>query len=115
MDEFFDAVGAALVWLLMLPGVLPLLALCVLILGLPRASRVRRPARYRFGVIATAAALVCFSLLGPYSRYVHARGGEQQWFWLAVGLLVPCLLLAGGLSALAQADNTPRDDFWQSL
>lgn len=115
MDAFFDSVGAALVSVLLLPGVLPLLALAVLVLGLPRARRARRPIRYRFGVISTAAGLLGFSLLRPYARYIHARGADPEWFWLLIGLLVPCFLIGSGLSALSQANNTPRDDFWSSL
>ena len=107
--------GATLLWLLMLPGVLPLLAVAVLVLGLPRARRVRRPARYGFGVITTAAALVCFSLIPRYAKYVHARGVDQEWFWQLLGLVVPFVLLGIGLNAMAGANNTPRDDFWDSV
>jgi hypothetical protein len=112
MDEFRDSVSAALLWFLMLPGVLPLLAVAVLVLGLPRARRVRRPVRYGFGVITTSAALVCFSLIPRYAKYVHARGVDEEWFWQALGLLVPFLLLLAGLQAMAGADKAPRHTFW---
>ena len=112
--SFRDSVAAALLWFLMLPGVLPLMAVAVLVLGLRRARRVRRPARYGFGVIVTAAALVCFSLIPAYARYVHARGVDEEWFWQLLGLIVPFVLLGVGLSAMARA-KTPRDDFWDSL
>ena len=111
MDEFRDSIGAALLWLLMLPGVLPGLAVAVLVLGLPRARRVRRPIRYGFGVIATAAALVGFSLIPAYTKYVHARRPDEEWFWQLLGLVVPFVLLGIGLDAMARANNTPRDDF----
>ena len=92
----------------MLPGVLPLLAMAVLVLGLRRARRVRRAVRYRFGVIATAAALVCFSLIPAYAKYVHARGVDEEWFWQLLGLVVPFVLLGIGLNAMAQANNAAR-------
>ena len=115
MDKLYESWGAALLWLLMLPGVLPVFAVAVLVVGLPRARRVRRPARYRFGVIATAAALVCFSLVPTYAKYVHARRLDDEWFWQALGLAVPFSLLGIGLKAMASADKTPRDGFWNTL
>ena len=115
MDKLYESWGAALLWLLMLPGVLPVLAAAVLVVGLRRARRVRRPARYCFGVIATAAALVCFSLVPTYAKYVHARRPEAELFWQAFGLAVPFLLLGIGLNAMASADKTPRDGFWNAL
>jgi len=115
VEEFRDSVGAALLWLLMLPGVLPGLAVALLVLGLGRARRVRRPIGYRFGVITTAAALVCFSLIPAYAKYVHARRPDEEWFWQLLGLVVPFLLLCIGLGAMARAHKTPRDDFGGSL
>ena len=112
MDDFYDRASAWFLWLLMLPGVLPLLALTVLVLGFPRAKRVRRPARYRFGLIATAASLVCFSLVPTYARYLHARHVNEEWFWQALGLLVPFFMLLVGLQALSSADRAPRRRFW---
>ena len=91
------------------------MAVAVLVLGLPRARRVRRPIRYGFGVITTAAALVCFSLIPAYAKYVHARRPDEEWFWQLLGLVVPFLLLCIGLDAMAKANKTPRDDFWGSL
>jgi hypothetical protein len=110
VDEFRDSVGAALLWLLRLPGVLPLLAVVVLILGLRRARRVRQPARYGFGVIVTAVALGCFSLIPAYAKYLHARGVDEEWFWQLLGLAVPFVLLGLGLNAMARANKTPRDN-----
>ena len=91
------------------------MAVAVLVLGLPRARRVRRPIRYGFGVITTAAALVCFSLIPAYAKYVHARRPDEEWFWQLLGIVVPFLLLGIGLDAMARANKTPRDDFWGSL
>lgn len=113
MDELYDSVAAALLWVLMLPGVLPLLAVGVLVFGLRHAGRVRHPIRYGTGVIAVAAALVCFSLVPSYAAYVHARGVAEEWFWQALGLIVPFLLLMSGLSAMAGANKTPPADFWK--
>lgn len=110
MDEFRDSIGAWLLWLLMLPGVLPAFAVAVLVLGLRRAQRVRRPIRYGFGVITTAAALVCFSLIPAYAKYVHARRPAEEWFWQLLGLVVPFLLLCIGLDAMAKANKLRRDD-----
>ena len=82
MDKLYESWGAALLWLLMLPGVLPVFAAAVLVLGLKRARRVRRPARYRFGVIATAAALVCFHLFrltpSAFMRAGSRRSGSGR-------------------------------------
>ena len=106
MDEFRDSVGAALLWLLMLPGVLPALALAVVVLGLRRARRVRQPVRYTFGVIVTAAALICFSLIPTYAKYVHAGGFQEEWFWQLLGLVVPFVLFGIGLNVMASANKT---------
>lgn len=103
-----DATGAALVWLLMLPGVLPLLALAVLVVGLPRARRTRRPARYGFGVVTAAVAVMCFSLIPMYAKYLHARGVDEEWFWQLLGLVVPFVVLGIGLNTMAQANKSPR-------
>jgi hypothetical protein len=114
VDEFRDSVGAALLWLLMLPGVLPGLAVAVLVLGLRRARRIHRSVRYSFGVIATAVALVCFSLIPAYAKYVHARRPDEEWFWQLLGLVAPFVLLCIGLDAMARANKTGRNDFWDS-
>src|SRR5688572_868851 len=92
----------------MLPGVLPLFAVAVLFLGLRRARKVRHPARYGFGVIVTAAAVVCFSLIPAYAKHVHARGVDEEWFWQLLGLAAPFVLLGVGLSVMARADKAPR-------
>lgn len=113
MDEFRDSVGAAFLWLLMLPGVLPALALAVLVWGLRRAGRVRRPVRYSFGVILTAAAPICFSLIPMYAKYVHARGFNEEWFWQLLGVVVPFVVLGIGLNTMASANKTRRDN-WDS-
>jgi hypothetical protein len=115
VESFRDSVGAALLWLLMLPGVLPGLALAVLVFGLRRARRVGQPVRYSFGVIVTAAALIGFSLIPAYAKYVHARGPDEEWFWQLLGLVVPFVLLGIGLDAMARANKHPRDDFGNSL
>lgn len=115
MDKLYESWGAALLWLLTLPGVLPVFAAAVLVVGLPRARRVQRPTRYRFGVIATAAALACFSLVPTYAKYVHAHRFEVELFWQALGLFVPFLLLGIGLKAMASADKPRRDGFWNAL
>jgi hypothetical protein len=116
VDEFYDSASAWLLWILMLPGVLPLIALALLVFGFPRARRVRRPGRYRIGLIVTAAALVCFSLVPTYAKYIHARRVNEEWFWQALGLIVPFLLLLFGLNTVASADRTPRRrHFWNAL
>ena len=115
VNEFRDSVGAALLWFLMLPGVLPLSALAVLVLGLRRARRVPQPAYYRFGVIVTAVALVSFSLIPAYAKYVHARRVYEEWFWQLLGLVVPFVLLLIGLSGMTRGNKAPRDGFWNSL
>jgi hypothetical protein len=115
VDTLYESLSAALLWLLMLPGVLPVFAAAVLVLGLRRARRVRRPIRYRFGVITTAAALVCFSLIPTYAKYVHARRPDEEWFWQALGLVVPFCLLGIGLTAMANAGKTPHGDVWNAL
>lgn len=98
----------------MLPGVLPGLAVAVLVVGLRRARRARQPLRYGFGVITTAASLVCFSLIPTYARHVHARRPAEEWFWQLLGLVVPFVLLSIGLGAMARANRAPRYRFWGS-
>ena len=105
MNEFRDSVGAALLWFLMLPGVLPLLALAVLVFGLRKARRVPRPAYYGFGVIVTAGAIVSFSLIPAYAKYVHARRVSEEWFWQLLGLVIPFVLLMVGLSAMTRGNK----------
>ena len=78
MDDLYDRLSAALLRVLMLPGVLPGLAAAVLIFGFRRAARVRRPGRYRFGLVVVAIALVGFSLVPTYARYIHARRVDEE-------------------------------------
>ena len=60
----------------------------------------------------TAAALVCFSLIPAYAKYVHARRPDEEWFWQLLGLVVPFVVLGIGLDAMASANRTRRD--WDS-
>src|SRR5688572_9501472 len=105
VNEFRDSVGAALLWFLMLPGVLPLLAVTVLVLGLRRARKVPRPAYDAFGVIVIAGALVDFSLIPAYAKYVHARRVDEVWFCQFLGLAVPFALLLAGLGAMDRGNK----------
>jgi len=115
VDALYEAASAWLFWVVTRPGVLPLIALAVLVFGLRHARRVGRPIRYRFGVIVTAAAFVCFSLIPTYGEYVHTRGVKEEWFWQALGLVVPFVLLGLGLNIMTSARKTSRDQhFWHA-
>jgi len=104
MDDWYDWLSAALLSLLMLPGVLPLLSVAVLVFGFRRARRVRRPVPYCVGVIIVAGALIAFSFVPTFARYVHAQGPDAEWFWLLAGLVVPFALLLLGLQIMHWAD-----------
>jgi hypothetical protein len=105
MDDVRDWIGAALLWLLMLPGVLPLLSLAVLVFGFRRAPRVRRPVLYRFGVIIMAAALIGFSLAPTCARHIHSLQPEEEWLLLLACLAVPFGVLLLGLQIMTWADT----------
>jgi hypothetical protein len=114
VDEIYDSTAAAIFSVLTLPGVLPALAVGVLVFGLLRARRAPRPVRYAFGAITIATALMCFSLLPAYATYVHARGVSEVWFWLLLGLVGPFVLLGVGLQVMASANKPTRDNFWDA-
>jgi hypothetical protein len=104
MDDLRDWLGATLLWLLMLPGVLPLLSIAVLVFGFRRAPRVHRPVRYRFGVIIVASALIGFSLVPTCARHIHSQQPKEEWFWLLACLAVPFGTLLLGLQIMTWAD-----------
>ena len=92
-----------------------ILGLLTLVIGLPRARRFRRPARFRGGVIALA---VAFSTFWPL-QFLAARVDVPFAEWsLALHLLsgfISICLLTGGLEAIRIANNTPEGDSWEFL
>lgn len=98
----------------LLPVVLTVLALVVLWFGLPRASRYRRPGRWRAGVIMTALGLVDVWLL-PAGVLMFVDNTEIDGLLFILALVCGAGVLGGGLQALSKADNTPNDDHWDSI
>jgi hypothetical protein len=105
MNGIYDTISAALLWLLLLPGVLPGLAVAVLVFGFRHARNVSSPGFYSLGVIAVAAALIGFSLVPTFARYIHARGSDVEWMWLLATVVVPFVVFCTGLQVMHWAQN----------
>jgi hypothetical protein len=94
---------------------LTMLGLVILAIGLPRARRFRRPARFRGGIIAVALA---FSTFWPL-QWLAARFEVPFAEWsVALHLLsgfISICLLTGGLEGIRMANNTPEADSWEFL
>ena len=94
---------------------LVILGVLTLAIGLPRARRFRRPARFRGGVIALALAFITFWPL----QFLAARFELPYAEWsVALHLLsgfISICLLTGGLEAIRMASNTPEADSWEFL
>ena len=93
------------VWLL------PLVALVLLVFGLPAAHTFRHPDFFRIGIIATALGLVCFLLLPWYLASIAIM--ELEVPLLIFGLFISGCVLAGGVKFISMADKKDfADSFW---
>ena len=97
------------------PWHLGVLGLLILVVGLPRARRFRRPARFRGGIWAVAAAFGTFWPLQFLAARVELPFPEWSVaLHLLSGFMSICLL-TGGLEAIRMANNTPEGDSWEFL
>jgi hypothetical protein len=115
LEPVLDRVTAPLGPLLLSPVALALLGLAILVVGLPRAPKFRRPGRLRGGVIALALAFITFWPLQFVASRIPVSFPE---FGMALHLLagfISICLLTGGLESMRMANNTPRDDSWEFL
>jgi hypothetical protein len=98
----------------LLPVLLTVLAVLVVWFGLPRASRYRQPDRWRLGIILTSAGLMAIWLL-PAGVVIYVNQREIKWILFILALVCGAGVLGGGLQALSKANNTARDDQWDSM
>jgi hypothetical protein len=88
------------------PGVLPVLAVAVLVFGLPFAVRFRSPATFVTGLIATSLGLVCFWLYPVYIGVVQRRfPPDAELPLLIVGGVISLFVFVGGIQLMAQANR----------
>ena len=115
LQPVFDPIVAWLAPPLVTPAGLGILGLLILAIGLPRARRFRRPARFRGGIVALAAAFGTFWPLQFLAARVELPFPEWSVaFHLLCGFISICLL-TGGLEAIRMANNTPEGDSWEFL
>ena len=106
--------AAPLVWSMFLrEGGAELLALLVLIVGMPLARRFRRPGRFRAGAILIALSLVTFWPMQRAAASMTFRFWEYNAILHVLGLLMSVTLLAAGLEAMRRAVNTPEQDSFE--
>ena len=115
LQPVLDPIVARLAPSLLSPAGLVILGLLILAIGLPRARRFRRPARFRAGVLALAAAFSTFWPLQFLAAQIELPFPEWSVaFHLLSGFISICLL-TGGLEAIRMANNTPEGDSWEFL
>jgi drug/metabolite transporter (DMT)-like permease len=99
-------------------AVLLALAGAVLAIGLPLRRRFRRRRQYVAGVIAVAVGLVSLWVL-PAIVIINvpgmAHGSELELPLLILALFIGGGILGGGANAISKANNTPRDDYYDTL
>jgi len=115
LQPVFDLIVAWLAPRLVTPAGLGILGLLILAIGLPRASKFRRPVRFRGGIVALAAAFGTFWPLQFLAARIELPFPEWSVaFHLLSGFISICLL-TGGLEAIRMANNTPEGDSWEFL
>jgi hypothetical protein len=88
------------------PGVLPLVALTVLVLGLPLSRRFRSPSLFATGVISTSLGLICFWLFPVFIGVVQRRcPPEAELPLVIVGGVMSLLAFVVGLQLMGQANR----------
>ena len=115
LQPVFDPIVARLAPSLLSPAGLGILGLLILAIGLPRARRLRRPARFRGGVWAVAVAFSTFRPLQGLAARVELPFPEWAAALHLLSAFVSICLLTGGLEAIRQANNTPEGDSWEFL
>jgi hypothetical protein len=98
----------------LVPVVLFASALAVLAVGLPFSHRFIRRSRYITGLVLIAVSLAIF-----WPVHVVTSEWVVKWGIYGVLALLPFLvsvsLVGGGLGLISKANNTPRDDYYDSL
>jgi hypothetical protein len=115
LKPVLDRVSVPLGPLLLSPVALALLGLAILVIGLPRAPKFRRPERFRRGVIVLALALITFWPLQFIASRVEVSFTEYKMALHLLAGFVSICLLTGGIESIRMANNTPRDDSWEFL
>jgi hypothetical protein len=88
------------------PGVLPALALTVLVLGLPWSRRFRSPSLFATGVIFTSLGLICFWLFPVFIGVVQRQcPPEAELPLVIVGGVMSLLAFVVGLQLMGQANR----------
>lgn len=98
------------------PVALSALAAAVLRFGWPRATGWRRPTLFRSGLVLIAAGLT--GLWVPpvcLSAAMSGWGAEPRGLVYLLTAFAAFGLIGGGLDAIRRSNNTPADDFWDSL
>ena len=101
-----DRIFAVIAPLVFMPGVLPGLALVVVVLGVSLARRFRSPVLFLSGMTAISLGLVCVWLFPLYIRLLQQRvAADGELPLLIVGGVVSFLLFVVGLQLVAQSNN----------
>jgi hypothetical protein len=115
LQPVFDPIVAWLAPPLVTPAGLGILGLLILAIGLPRASKFRRPARFRGGIVALAAAFGTFWPLQFLAARIELPFPEWSVALHILSGFISICLLTGGLEAIRMANNTPEGDSWEFL
>ena len=115
LQPVLDPIGARLAPSLVNPAGLGILGLLILAIGLPRGRKYLRPARYRGGVVALAAAVGTFWPLQFLAARVEFPFPEWSVALHLLSAFISMCLLTGGLDAIRRANNTPEGDSWEFL
>lgn len=95
------------------PGGAALLAMIVILIGVPISKRVRRPDRFRAGIALIALALVTFWPMQYFAATRVAPYPEYKTVLHGLALFISVTLFAAGIETLRRSFNKPEDDFWE--
>ena len=115
LQPVLDPIVARLGPSLITPAGLGILGLLILAIGLPRAGKRLRPARFRGGVVALAAAFGTFWPLQFLAARVELPFPEWSVALHLLSAFISICLLTGGLEAIRMTNNTPQGDSWEFL
>ena len=90
---------------------LPLLAVALLVIGLPEAHTFRRPDYFRIGIIVIAVSL-CLWIPGYFIKIDNQSLAEVLFLLL---LFISGCALTAGIKLIRMADNKPQDDYWDNI
>jgi amino acid transporter len=115
IQPLLDAVTPRFWVVLLSPMGLVAVGLLIIVVGLPRTRRVRRPARWRAGVIALGLAFSTFWPLQFLAARIDVSFPEFRTALHLLAGFVSICLLTGGLELIRMANNTGEDDSWEFL